>query len=332
MSAPEVAVLTVTYNSADDLPLWLGALEASRWVPKEVVVVDCASTDGSAEVARRLATTTRLPVTVVALEENLGFAGGMNRAIAASQAPYCLLLNTDAWPGPAFLERLVGALESEPRAGAATGRLVRTERNAAGAVVLDACGMELHPAWRHLDRGSGEVDHGQLEQAERVFGGTGAALLLRRTAALDVALDGQVFDPAFHSFREDAELAFRFAERGWWVLYEPSAVCRHRRFNLPSRRRAMPAEVNFHSLKNRYLLRAYHQTVLNLLLTLPWTLPRDLGAFLYVLARERSSLGAYGWLWRHRHEILERARRLRARRLADGWALEGWFWRRGKGL
>ena len=155
-------------------------------------------------------------------------------------------------------------------------------------------------------------------EPEQVFGATGAASLFRREALDDVAVDGEVFDPRFHSFREDAELCFRLRERGWEVLYEPAAVAEHRRFNLPERRSAMPAFVNFHSLKNRYLLRLYHQTGGNFVRTFFPTLVRDLAALGYVLLRERSSLAAYAWLWRHRRELLRRRRIIQGRRTSVG--------------
>ncbi|HEX4953228.1 MAG TPA: glycosyltransferase [Thermoanaerobaculia bacterium] len=322
-----LAVLTVTHDSAPDLAGWAAAVAGLG--PDEVVVVDCASRDGSVAEAHRVSEEFGLPARVVGLEENLGFAGGMNRAFAESAAPYLLLLNPDARPHPGFADKLIVAMEADPRAGAATGRLVRPAGEG-GEARLDACGMRLTWTWRHLDRGSGEPDRGQYRQPERVFGGTGAALLLSRRAAEDVAIEpGLVFDPLFHSFREDAELAFRLAERGWEVLFVPAAEAEHRRFSLPERRRALPAMVNYHSLKNRYLLRCYHQSLANLLLTLPATLARDLGALLYVLAFERSSLAAYGWLLSHRREILERSRCIRRRRKVSLRAVERWFFTAG---
>src|SRR6185503_17460793 len=104
---------------------------------------------------------------------------------------------------------------------------------------LDACGMRLTVTWRHLDRGSDQVDRGQLARPEQVFGGTGAATLFRRAALADVSIAGEIFAEEFHSFREDAELCFRLHERGWAVTYQPEAVCEHRRTNLPDRRRQM---------------------------------------------------------------------------------------------
>jgi hypothetical protein len=86
--------------------------------------------------------------------------------------------------------------------------------------------------------------------------------------------------------------------------------------------------MNLHSLKNRYLLRVYHQSLGNLLWTLPIAGARDLQALAWVLLVERSSLPAYRWVWSHRRELWRRRRLLRGRRTARWWELERWFLRR----
>jgi len=327
--AAPVAVLVVTHDDAPDLPACLAAVAALSPPAAELVVVDCASGDDAVAVARRH-WPAGLAGEVVPLPDNRGFAGGMNVALAKSRAPWALTLNADARPDPDYLGRLL-ARAAEPSAGAITGRLVRP-RGVDGSRHLDACGMRLTPAWRHHDRGSGGLDRGQLAHPQRVFGATGAATLWRREALLDVAVRGEVFDERFHSFREDAELCFRLRERRWEVLYEPTAVCEHRRVNLPARRRAMPAEVNRHSLKNRYLLRLYHQTAGNLLWTFPFALARDLQALAWVLFFERTSLPAYRWLWAHRRDLLAHRRAIQSRRSAGWWEVERWFLRDGLDL
>ncbi len=322
-----VAICIVTYDSAADLPACFAAVAAQDYRPLEVVVVDCASSDGSEEVARALEIP-GVPKQVVALDKNLGFSGGMNTAFDHTEAPYLLTLNADACPHPAYVRRLLDRLRRSPRAAAVTGRLVRPG-GAGGVRHIDACGMFLERAWRHLDRGSGEIDLGQWSQPQRVFGATGAASLFSRAALEDVAVEGEIFDTAFHSFREDAELCFRLQERGWQVIYEPGAVAEHRRRVVPSRRRELPDAINYHSLKNRYLLRAYHQTAGNLLRTLLPTTFRDLQALGYVLLIERSSLSAYGWLWRNRQRILARRRLIQGRRTEPAETLGQWFRSRG---
>lgn len=341
MSRLPVAILVVTHNSAADLPGGLAAVGALAPAPSELLVVDCASTDASVAEARRSAPAT-IPTAVEPLRVNLGFAGGMNRAIALSTAPYLLTLNADARLAPDFLAPLVARLEDPrgTRVAAVTGRLVRERTlepsepsgSPAPAPRLDACGMRLSWSWRHFDRGSGEPDRGQFGAAERVFGATGAATLWRRAALDDVALAGEVFDQRYHSFREDAELAFRLRERGWEILYDPAAVATHRRRVLPERRAALPAAVNLHSLKNRYLLRIDHQTPGNFLWTLPATLARDLAALAWVLLCERSSLPAYTWLWRERRNLAAHRRLVQRRRTVPARAIGRWFLRSAEPL
>lgn len=323
---PRAAILIATYNAERDVADCLAAVAALSTRPLEVVWIDGGSTDRTAERVRaeahRLAAA-GIPFELVADAENIGYAAAMNLGIRRTTAPWVLALNADARLAPDYVDRLLARVEAHgDRAGAATGRLLRFattgERDR-----LDACGMYLVRAWRHFDRGSDEPDHGQFQTPARVFGATGAASLFGRRALEDVEVGpGHYFDELFHSYREDAELAFRLQERGWDVLYEPAAQARHRRFNLPQRRSAMSDLVNFHTLKNRYLLRAYHQTAGNFWRTLPWTLPRDVLAFGYVLLRERSSLPAYAWLLAHRRDILLRRKKIQA---AKTHSLEPWF-------
>ncbi|MEM6705405.1 MAG: glycosyltransferase [Acidobacteriota bacterium] len=323
---PAVTVCTVTWNSREQIDGYFRALDELRpAVDVDVVVVDCASSDDSVTALEESRHLCRWPVTVVALDENLGFAGGMNRAIEQSDADWVWALNPDARPESDALDCMIGAwTEEQPlRFGSVTPRIVR--ESSLKTPRIDACGMRLTTTWRHLDRASGEIDQGQYQLRERVFGGTGAATLYRREALDDVALHGLAFDEDFHSFREDAELAFRLQEREWECLYAPLARVRHRRFNLPDRRRAMPSHVNLHSLKNRYLLRLYHQTAGNFARTFLPTLWRDVLALGYVLLVEHTSLGAYRWLWQNRRRLLERRRELRARRTAPNRAVNRWF-------
>lgn len=329
VSSISVTVCIVSHESAMDLPACLESVAAVEHRPLELIIVDCASRDGSMEVARRAAPS-ELPMELISLAENVGYARAMNRALSHTQAPWVLALNPDARLSSDYVSQLLARVERHPdlRIGALTGRLTRPQSEDAPGR-LDACGMFLSLTWRHLDRGSGQPDRGQWSaSAERVFGATGAAALYRREAIDDAAIDGDLFASEFHSFREDAELCFRLRERGWEVVYEPTATAEHRRRSLPERRRSLPAEINYHSLKNRYLLRAYHQDLANLFITFIPTVLRDSAVLAYVLMLERSSLPAYSWLWRNRRRIFARRRRIQGRRTSGSWGLNQWFVRR----
>ncbi len=335
-----LAICTVTWNDAANLPRFFDALAGLEGPAFRLIVVDNASTDGTEESLREQAEAAAFPVEVIALDENTGFAGGLNRALESAFASnprpdWVLSLNADAWPAPDYAMRLIESLRrftSEKRpVGAVTGRLLRTDCSAEGprtdSTVIDACGMALTRSWRHVDRGSDQADHGQYPATERVFGGTGAATLFLSAALRDAAVDGRILDDDFHSYREDAELGFRLRERGWEVLYEPRARAVHGRVNLSRRRRQMTREINFHSLKNRYLLQLYHRSLADAPRTLLATSLRELGILGYVLLREPSSLAAYAWLWRNRRRILERRRLIRARRSVPPRTIARWFGR-----
>ncbi|MCG8461829.1 MAG: glycosyltransferase, partial [Holophagales bacterium] len=124
MKKTRVAVLIVTHDSAEDLPECLAAVVAQEHRPLELVVTDCASTDDSLIVARR-ADLADVPVRVLELGENRGFAGGMNAALAETDAPFVLSLNADACPDPGFVGHLLDRAQENPRSAAVTGRLIR---------------------------------------------------------------------------------------------------------------------------------------------------------------------------------------------------------------
>ena len=325
-----LAICTVTWNDEENLPRFFESLVELQGPAFRLIVVDNASSDGTVEALHGQAGTAGFPVEVIALDENTGFAGGLNRALESAfasdpQPEWVLSLNADAWPAADYAERLIESARrftSEERpVGAVTGRLLRADNEE----TIDACGMALTRSWRHVDRGSDQIDHGQHAVTERVFGGTGAATLFLSAALQDAAIDGRILDDDFHSYREDAELCFRLQERGWQVLYEPGARAVHRRVNLARRRRRMSPEVNFHSFKNRYLLQYYHRSLADLPRTFLAAALRELGIVAYVLLRERSSLAVWGWLWRHRSRLRERRRLIRSRRLVPGRAVARWF-------
>lgn len=331
MSSATIAICIVTHNSEADIASCFEALGATTSISWELIVVDCASSDRSrAEITLGFSRLGR--GRLVQLSENVGFAAGLNRAIGESTAPYVLSLNADTQPRPDYLSILAGRFQrnTKVKVGAVTGRLLRPP--AGGTTRLDAAGMMLRPTWRHLDRGSGEPDTGQFAEPVAVFGGTGAGTMYSRAALEDAAVDREVLLTEFHSYREDAELCFRLRERGWEILYEPAAVAVHVRRNVPERRRLMPAYVNYHSLKNRFLLRAYHETFATMVLTGVPALLRDLGILAYVLTCERSSLPAFAWLWAHREHIRARRRKIQSRRLMPSLRLAAWFLRSSRPL
>jgi GT2 family glycosyltransferase len=158
-----------------------------------------------------------------------------------------------------------------------------------------------------------------------VFGVSGAAAMFRMSFLHDVAIDGEVLDEDFFAYREDADLAWRGRLFGWRSFCDPEAVAYHVRRVTPETRRELPADVNMHSVKNRFLLRLKNQGAYLALRNLPFELARDLVVLAAALTIERTSLPAFPWLWRNRKRVLAKRREIQRRRKVSDRELAKWF-------
>ncbi len=323
MSTFAASITIVTYNSARFIGQCLRYVLAQDLREVEVIVVDNASSDETPQILRAFEDR----VKVVYNTENTGFAGGQNQAINLSRAPWVLALNPDVRLSPGFLASLLEAGEREEQIGAVCGKLLAMQADfeIPPTPVLDSTGIYFTPNLRHFDRGSKQPDQGQYEEPEYVFGATGAAALYRREMIRDVALNGDFFDPDFFAYREDADVAWRAQLLGWKCVYTPRAVAYHVRSVLPSNRRSLPALINMHSVKNRFLMRINNAT-LSLykrhFLAITW---RDIIVAAGCLLRERSSLRAFALVLRNWRKSWRKRQAIMRRRRVDDAYMASWF-------
>jgi GT2 family glycosyltransferase len=311
----KVAVNIVTFNSAGDIVACLESLGTQTFRDFRVHVLDNASTDGTLEKL------SGFDLDVVRSAVNTGFAQAHNELIRAYPADYVLVLNPDAILKPEFLDRLVAALESRPDAASATGKLLRFDGK-----TLDSTGIIMLRSQRHLDRGADEPDLGQYDKPEDVFGPSGAAALYRLKALEEVAIGGQYFDEDFFAYREDADLAWRCRLMGWTSIYVPSAVALHRRRVTPERRSQLSALINYHSVKNRFLLRLNNMTRSLYVRDFFHISVRDAAVVGYVFVWEWSSIGALLYVIRHWPRLWKKRRAIQNRRRISGPELDRWFY------
>ncbi len=326
------SVVVVSHDHADTLPACLGAVAGLDPPPVAAVAVDNASSDGSPE--RIESWHGKLPLRLLRLTSNTGYAAASNLGIRATDTPWVLSLNPDCAPRRDFVARLLAAVDGRPerdRIGSVTGRLLRASGpGLAPEPILDAAGMVVTSSGRHFDRGAGEPAPGRFASPAWVFGGTGAATLYRRRALDDVAYpDHEVFSEVFFAYREDAELAWRLQWRGWAALYVPEAEAAHRRTFRPEAGRRGHSTINRHSVRNRFLLRAHCADLGWHLACFPWWLVRDLAVVGACLTVEPGSLGALAEVWQLRREAARRRRWVMDRRTAASRQVRRWFRRRG---
>lgn len=318
-----VSVTIVTYNSGRYIKRCLEEVLAQKGVAKEIIVIDNASTDGTIEILEQFQHCCR----IVYNQENVGFASAQNQAIAMAKGNWILTLNPDVLMMPNFIAALLEAGKMNDRIGSVCGKLLTISPDYAipEKPVVDSTGIYFTPMLRHLDRGSQEVDNGHYLNHEYVFGATAAAALYRREMIEDISIDGEFFDTDFFVYREDADVAWRAQLMGWRCLYTPYARAYHVRNVLPGNRRALPAVINMHSVKNRFLMRMKNMT--GDLYKRNWLsiTVRDIIVIACCLLREHSSLKAFGFLLKNWKRVLKKRKEIMKRRRVDDAYIASWF-------
>jgi hypothetical protein len=211
-----VATATVvipTLNARDLLRDALASLERQTVRP-DVVVVDNASGDGTAELVRSEFPWVRLVVN----DENLGFGRAINRGAADAESDVLVLVNNDVVCDPEFVERICEPFGAE-RVGMAAGVLLQ----AGSPDRIDSAGIEVDPTLRSFDY-LWNRPVGELAAARDPLGPCGGAAAYRVSAFREAG----GFDGAFFAYWEDVELALRLRRAGWECRLAPGARAVHR--------------------------------------------------------------------------------------------------------
>lgn len=252
VALPLLSIVIVSYNTAALLRRCLAGLPAALGgAPVEVIVVDNASTDGSADMV-----TVAFPtVDLIRLPGNAGFAAANNAGLTSARGRYLCLLNPDTEVCAGALERLVAWLEARPAAGVAAPRLLNPDGSTQavgfrfpGPIQVALDWFPLHPrllASRLNGRypppwpGPFRIDHP-----------LGACFVVRRAAAVDVGL----FDAGYFMYSEEVDWCRRLAASGWEVWTLPEATVLH---HGGQSTRQQPARMfaELHLSRDRYLRR-----------------------------------------------------------------------------
>ena len=212
----------------------------------EVLVLDNASTDGSAEAAAAHP----LAPEVIALERRVGKATADSTLLRQAVGTYGLLLNEDAELQPGALTGLVSALDEDPGAAAVGAKLIRPDgTQQASAWAFPSVGGAVLAAVGKPDRVVQSVGTGIRE----VDWAQSAALLVRERAAHEIGY----FDEDFFVYSDEVDFARRLRNAGHRVLWTSEAVVIHHEQLSTDLARAERRIVEFHRGRDRYL-RKHH--------------------------------------------------------------------------
>jgi GT2 family glycosyltransferase len=233
---PMVSALIVSHNGKELLPQCLRAFYATADVPVQAVVVDNASTDGSAA-----AVAAEFPQATVLLEQkNLGYGRAANKGLERCTARFVLLLSPDITIDPQVVGRLADLLLTRPDAGAVGARVLMPDGS------RDPDARRSFPVPRTLFYRSvglsrlfpksprfGRYNMGHMDEADvhEMDAGTKDFLMLRMAAIDRVGF----FDPRYFMFGEDIDLCYRLKLGGWKVFYLPTATAVHHKRSATSK-------------------------------------------------------------------------------------------------
>jgi N-acetylglucosaminyl-diphospho-decaprenol L-rhamnosyltransferase len=249
---PLPPALSYCVVNTDGRELLLACLEAidrthPAGVERQVLVLDNASTDGSADAVRARGG----DAVLIERQRRTGKAANDSTLMQEAEGEYCLLLNEDSELRPGAVAALLAALEADPKAAAATPQL------------LDSAGRPTPCAWRFPSVGTALAGALFLHRwltvqskggaTRRVDWAQSSALLVRRSAAAQVGY----MDPEFFVYYDECDFAKRLAEAGWHELFVPAARAVHHDQLATDLAAGLPRIVEFHRNRDLYM-RKHH--------------------------------------------------------------------------
>lgn len=280
-------------------------------------------------------------VRVLDLEHRAGFAKAINVGIKATAGELVFFANSDLFVAHGYLDELVSFFERRPRAGCATGKILRYELEGDRETdIIDTTGHVIGRNRRVADRGENQKDVGQYEREEEVFGVSGAALVARREALESVNVCGEYLDESFDMYKEDIDLCWRLRLVGWECWYLPSAVAYHARTSHGLARRTYlsslrafheneqrkPQHVRMNSMKNQWLVLLKNDDLANVVRDLPFILGREaLIAGYNLLFAPRDTATAVSQFARSLPGAIAKRREIKLWRKASPTQIRRWF-------
>ena len=216
------SVIIVTWNGLTHLKTFLPSVYATEYPDFEIILADNASNDGSVEWVREY-----FPDVIVStFDDNYGYCGGNNRAVASASKEILLFLNNDVHTTPNWLDAINDCLMQDESIGAVQPKLLSYKEpesfeyaGAAGGFI-DKYG---YPFCRGRILETVEKDDGQYNETSEIFWASGAALAIKRD--LFIELGG--FDEDFEFHMEEIDLCWRAKRQGYKIMYTPDSTVYH---------------------------------------------------------------------------------------------------------
>jgi len=329
---PLVAIQIVVRNGERYIRHCLDAVARQSYRNLQVVLLDNASTDSTADIIEREYPQFRL----FRHDTNLGMWPGQEHLLSLTTGEYVVSLSVDVILDRDFVAHAVATFADDARIGAMQGKIYQysvAELATQGTAALrrdtiDTCGFAISRSRRIVNVGHGENDGERYSNTHDIFGVEGAVPCFRRDALSACAVEGRIWDADFFWYGDDIDVAWRMNLIGYRQVFVPAAVAWHDRSTTKGaartpvlgqlRRRAIRSQiplmkrrldwsnVRFTIIKNDYII--------NILRDLPWIAVRELATFAYTVLFEPAVLREAGRFFsllprmlRRRHQVMRMA-------------------------
>ena len=279
----------------------------------DLLIVDNSEGKKILDVAKKQAEEAGFDYSVIDMKGNVGFARANNEAYRNAKTPYIMVLNPDMYLEKDALEKMVDFLDIHKDTASISTRLMRwdfervkKEKSVESGFTkqIDAIGIRLLRNRRAVewlaqydwveDSENPDIKKIYNKSIVEVFGVSGAMAMYRKTVVDEVLLDGgNLFDPTYHSYKEDLDLAYRLRNAGYTSYVLLDTVCYHDRtaaapkglkdFSAILNKGKQSEYVRFHSYKNHIRTLYKNEYWQNFVLDLPWIFWYELKKFIYLV-------------------------------------------------
>ncbi len=213
-----VDVITLNYNGKKYLKPLFDSLREQSYEKVRVTMVDNGSSDGSAEYVER-----EFPwVNVIKLKKNLFFSRGNNLAVSKTNGEYIFFVNNDIIVNSNAIENMINTIKRKGKyniASVAAKMLFYKNKK-----VFDSAGVVITGNGSPFNRGIGQIDIGQYDKIEEIFGACFGAVMIRRNVYEKTV---GPLDNSYFGYFEDVDWNYRARIMGYKSYFCPNAIVYH---------------------------------------------------------------------------------------------------------
>ncbi len=252
MKNPLVSVIALNYNQTAVTCEFLKSLKGVTYKNLEVIVVDNASKEDPTDMIM----STYLEVRLIRSDKNLGFTGGNNLGIEASQGAYIFIVNNDTEVTPGIFEKLLAPFQQDQKIGMVSPKIYFYQQ----PNTIQYAGFSAVNPFTGRNRGIGnkEEDHGQHDRSGFTHYAHGAAMMVSREVIEQVGM----FPDIFFIYYEELDWSSQVTKAGYKIYYQAEASLYHKESMTMGKESAIKA---YYHNRNRILFMRRHSTPLQMM-------------------------------------------------------------------